>query len=128
MEMAELAIQRTWVWMRSAKVVRPARAFSAVFLYTLIGTIVFMYGQEGMTVVDAVYFMIVTMATVGYGDVAPKTPVLKAFSILWIFVAIILVFPEVTGLVGMPMACCRLRVACCVLRVACCVFRKRPAW
>jgi hypothetical protein len=116
-----------------SQVVKPARAFSAVFLYTLIGTLIFVYGQD-MSVVDAVYFMIVTMATVGcvgchatptrtcafaklrtlqhvapacahrYGDVAPTKPLLKAFSVLWIFVAIIFVFPEVTGLVG---ACAR---------------------
>ena len=34
------------------------------------------------------------MSTVGYGDISPLTPGLRAFTILWIFVGIIFVFSQ----------------------------------
>ena len=37
------------------------------------------------------------MSTVGYGDFSPTTPGLRLFTIFWIFVAIIGVFPLLTN-------------------------------
>lgn len=37
------------------------------------------------------------MSTVGYGDFSPTTPALRLFTILWIFVAIVGVFPLLTN-------------------------------
>jgi ABC-type amino acid transport substrate-binding protein len=40
---------------------------------------------------DGIWWSVVTMATVGYGDKAPKTPLGRIFSMIWMFAAIILI-------------------------------------
>jgi voltage-gated potassium channel len=39
---------------------------------------------EGWSYLDALYLCVVSLATVGYGDLAPKTPLGRAFAILYI--------------------------------------------
>jgi hypothetical protein len=51
----------------------------------LIGT-AFYVRTEGWTVLDALYFCVVTLATVGYGDLAPRTSVGKVFTIVYILI------------------------------------------
>ena len=51
----------------------------------LIGT-AFYVRAEGWSVVDALYFCVVTLATVGYGDFAPRTTLGKVFTIVYILV------------------------------------------
>src|SRR5689334_15479283 len=51
----------------------------------LIGT-VFYVRAEGWSVIDAAYFCVVTLATVGYGDFAPRTPVGRLFTIVYILI------------------------------------------
>jgi len=51
----------------------------------LIGT-VFYVRAEGWSVLDALYFCVVTLATVGYGDFAPRTPIGKLFTIVYILI------------------------------------------
>ena len=51
----------------------------------LIGT-VFYVRTEGWSVLDALYFCVVTLATVGYGDFAPRTSVGKVFTIVYILI------------------------------------------
>lgn len=55
-----------------------------IFLAVLVvGTIVFML-VENRPMIDAFYYIIVTMATVGYGDIVPATPAGKIITILLI--------------------------------------------
>ena len=55
-----------------------------VFLAILVfGTIAFMF-LENRSIIDALYYIIVTMATVGYGDIVPTTPTGKIIAILLI--------------------------------------------
>lgn len=50
-----------------------------------IGT-VFYARFEGWAVLDALYFCVVTLATIGYGDMAPRTPIGKAFTIVYVLI------------------------------------------
>jgi voltage-gated potassium channel len=55
-----------------------------IFLAILaFGTIVFMF-VENRSFVDAFYYIIVTMATVGYGDIVPATPAGKIIAVVLI--------------------------------------------
>jgi voltage-gated potassium channel len=43
---------------------------------------------EGWSLIDSAYFSVVTIATVGYGDLTPQTVLGKLFTIGYIFVGI----------------------------------------
>jgi voltage-gated potassium channel len=55
-----------------------------VFLTLLSGTIFYSF-QEGWSPVDAFYFSVTTLTTVGLGDLAPATTVGKLFTVVYIF-------------------------------------------
>jgi len=57
-----------------------------VFMLSL-GT-VFYHLVEGFSWLDAYYFSVVTLATVGYGDFTPHTPLGKLFTTFFIFVGV----------------------------------------
>ncbi|MBK5100237.1 MAG: two pore domain potassium channel family protein, partial [Desulfobacteraceae bacterium] len=54
-----------------------------LFFIIVLGTIGFMY-IEGLSLADALYFCIVTIATVGYGDIHPASQAGKIVTILLI--------------------------------------------
>jgi len=71
-----------------ARSVREPEFRALLLLYSgllLIGT-VFYVRTEGWSVLDALYFCVATLATVGYGDFAPRTPVGKVFTIVYILI------------------------------------------
>lgn len=49
----------------------------------LLGTLVY-HWLEGWSYLDALYFCVVSLATVGYGDVTPTTPISRAFTIFYL--------------------------------------------
>lgn len=53
----------------------------------LFGTVIF-HLVEGWEWVDALYFTVITLTTVGYGDFSPQTTAGKLFAIIYIFVGI----------------------------------------
>jgi voltage-gated potassium channel len=57
--------------------------FLVLFLL-LVGT-VFYSLEEGWSVVDAFYFSVTTLTTVGLGDLAPETTIGKLFTVVYIF-------------------------------------------
>lgn len=78
----------------------PLRATVICGLYCLIGGLV--YGlEQDLSAVDAIYFCIVTMSTVGYGDISPDTDGLRAFTVFWILIGIVAVFSQVSQAVTM---------------------------
>ncbi len=53
---------------------------------------------EGWTLVEAFYFVSVTITTVGYGDVVPKTDIGRIFTVLVLFSGVSIFFYHVTHL------------------------------
>lgn len=74
----------------SASLVRQAALLLS--LYLALGVTIYYFnrdhfsGLETNPIVDALYFCIVTMCTIGYGDIAPVTPCAKLFSCFFVLV------------------------------------------
>jgi voltage-gated potassium channel len=64
------------------------RVLLALVVLTLIAGMFFYHRVEGWTLFDALYFSVVTLTTVGYGDLAPQTGLGKAFTMIYLFVGI----------------------------------------
>jgi hypothetical protein len=61
----------------------------AIMLLSLIGVGTIFYATvEGWHWFDALYFTVITLATVGYGDFAPTTIYGKAFTIVYLIVGL----------------------------------------
>lgn len=52
-----------------------------------IGTVFYRF-VEGWNWLDSLYFCVITLATVGYGDFSPQTDVGKIFTMIYIFLGI----------------------------------------
>lgn len=55
----------------------------------LLGTVVY-HWLEGWSYLDALYFCVITLATVGYGDLTPTTPVARAFTIVYVINGVVI--------------------------------------
>ncbi|MDH3229598.1 MAG: potassium channel family protein [Alphaproteobacteria bacterium] len=64
------------------------RALFIVLIVMLAGGTLFYSNVEGWNVIDALYFSVITLTTVGYGDLHPTTPISKIFTVLYIFIGI----------------------------------------
>ena len=60
------------------------RALLFAAMVVLLVGVVFYTQVEGWRLLDALYFCVVTLGTVGYGDMAPKTDLGKLFTIFYI--------------------------------------------
>ena len=58
-----------------------------VGLVLLVG-VMFYVNVEHWSVIDAVYFCVVTLGTVGYGDITPTTDLAKLFTVIYIIVGL----------------------------------------
>lgn len=63
--------------------ISPRRILFTVLTVLLIGT-VFYHHVEHFSWLDSIYFCIVTLATVGYGDLTPHTDIGKIFTMFYI--------------------------------------------
>ena len=58
-----------------------------IFYWTIavliIGTLVY-HWLEGWSYLDSLYFCVISLATIGYGDLTPSTPAAKIFTIIYV--------------------------------------------
>jgi hypothetical protein len=66
---------------------RPIFTWALAFL--LLGTLVY-HWVEGWSYLDALYFCVITLATVGYGDLTPKTPIGRLFTIVYVINGVVI--------------------------------------
>lgn len=62
-------------------------AVSTLVILLTVGTF-FYSSYEGWSYIDSLYFCVITLATVGYGDLHPTTPTTKLFTIAYIFIGV----------------------------------------
>jgi voltage-gated potassium channel len=75
------------------------RSLTLLVVFTLVGGTIFYSLEEGWSVVDAFYFSVTTLTTVGFGDLTPATTLGKLFTVVCIFagLSIILGFIDVVA-------------------------------
>jgi hypothetical protein len=72
------------------------RALLLIVLATLLAGMFFYHRVEGWTFLDALYFSVITLTTVGYGDFSPQTPLGKIFTMIYILAGLGLLAAFVT--------------------------------
>ena len=55
--------------------------------------------MEGWSVLDSLYFCVITLTTIGYGDFSPETTAGKIFTIFYVFMGLGFIMAFVTTLV-----------------------------
>ena len=60
---------------------------------------------EGWKLMDSTYFLIVTVTTVGYGDICPITDEGKLFTVVYALLGLIFVFAALSPLLDAPLIC-----------------------
>lgn len=63
----------------------------------LIGSMIYKH-LEGWSWVDAIYFSVITLTTVGYGDLSPQTDLGKIFTIIYVITGVSLMFSFINAL------------------------------
>ena len=72
------------VWRRDPQF----RSLVFLVLVTLLGGTIFYTTVEGWSIVDAFYFSVTTLTTVGLGDLAPTTTAGRLFTVIYILAGI----------------------------------------
>ena len=62
-----------------------------VVLILGLGTVYYHFA-ESWNWIDSLYFSLITLTTIGYGDLAPTTPMSKIFTMLYVIVGIGIIF------------------------------------
>ena len=64
------------------------RGLLYLVIFTLMSGTGFYHKAEGWKLIDSLYFSVITLTTIGYGDLAPTKPISKIFTIIYIFIGI----------------------------------------
>lgn len=71
--------------------------FSAAVVALVVGSVFYRF-IENWTWIDSIYFSVITLTTVGYGDLAPTTPISKIFTMVYVFVGIGIIFLSIRSI------------------------------
>ncbi|MBI1257739.1 MAG: two pore domain potassium channel family protein [Chloroflexi bacterium] len=77
-------IRTIWSLLRDPE----TRGVIFLVIIVLISGMVFYHAVEGWTWLDSLYFSVITLTTVGYGDLTPKTDAGKMFTMIYIFIGL----------------------------------------
>jgi len=72
------------------------RSLMVLVLLTLAMGTFFYHSVEGWSWLDSLYFSVITLTTVGYGDFTPQTDSGKIFTMIYIFLGLGILFGFVT--------------------------------
>lgn len=70
------------------RIVEQYEIIATVTFFVLMGGTVFYHMVEGWRWLDAFYFSVVSLATVGYGDFTPQTDIGKLFTVFYLIIGI----------------------------------------
>jgi voltage-gated potassium channel Kch len=91
--------------LQDARIIRNRfRILAGVTLVLLALGVFMMHYLEGMAYLDALYFSVVSLTTVGYGDFTPQTTGGKIFVMLYLIVGIGVIAAFITNLVKSVLA------------------------
>lgn len=93
--LGELRIKNSWHEKRASLM----RGALLIVVHSLVGVLCMMH-LEQWSLHDAVYFSIVTLTTVGYGDMFPTNTFSKIFVVYYVLVSITLISSYLSDLVG----------------------------
>lgn len=88
----------------SSSIIRQAVLLLSIYLF--VGVVIYSFNKDNFSgiethpVVDAFYYCIVTMCTIGYGDIAPLTPATKIFACAFVLVGFGFIDILLSGLVN----------------------------
>lgn len=78
-------------WVRAVWTLRGDRQFASLarlVVAAIASGTVFYWLVEGLHPIDALYFSVTTLTTVGYGDFSPKTAAGKLFTVAYVLVGV----------------------------------------
>jgi voltage-gated potassium channel len=75
--------------------IQVSAAISALISMLIIGTVIFHY-MEKWTWIQSFYFSVVTLTTVGYGDLHPTTEVTRLFTAFYILAGVAITLTSLT--------------------------------
>jgi voltage-gated potassium channel len=83
-----LAVRRLFKAVRYAWQDATFRVLALVTTSVLTAGTIFYHLVEGWRWLDSLYFCVITLATIGFGDFTPKTDLGKIFTIVYVFIGI----------------------------------------
>lgn len=72
--------------------VKAYQTLTSLFFIVIATGTVFYHFAENWSWIDSLYFSVITLTTIGYGDMHPTTAFTKAFTVFYVFIGIGIIF------------------------------------